>query len=69
MSDELKPCPFCGGKAEIYQERHDKGGQHHNGRLQCFVFCSECSARGPDNTSSQYLKIQRWNERKEAQPK
>lgn len=36
--EQLKPCPFCGGKARI---RKTKGTRY-------FVGCSECGARSID---------------------
>ena len=36
MSDELKPCPFCGGEAEIVV------GMHHFSDAK--VCCTECYA-------------------------
>jgi Lar family restriction alleviation protein len=32
---ELKPCPFCGGKARLYNGNHDGFG----------VCCTKCSAK------------------------
>ncbi|MFM1991302.1 MAG: hypothetical protein RJA99_4259 [Pseudomonadota bacterium] len=57
MSDELKPCPFCGGKAFFDQE---DGGGH-------FVMCDRCSA----STNLRYacgddprpLLAEQWNRR------
>ena len=37
MSDELKPCPFCGGKGEI--ERMGTG------RVSMIIACVECGCR------------------------
>lgn len=37
MSEELKPCPFCGGKAELYQnEWADTGYEEH------IIQCKKC---------------------------
>ena len=53
--DELKPCPFCGGKAKL----EDMGFPHH-------VFCTKCSARitgqgfAEDGEKDAILK---WNRR------
>lgn len=33
MTDELKPCPFCGGKAEF-----------ENDNEEWFVFCEKCGS-------------------------
>ena len=45
MSDELKPCPFCGGEAEMdyYQPfRHYRTGEPLD---QPAVYCRDCSAQ------------------------
>lgn len=37
MSEELKPCPFCGGEA-----KHNEGGNSVYGRFWWSVGCSSC---------------------------
>ena len=37
-SEKLKPCPFCGGEAELH---HDKGP---TGELYAWVGCNQCDA-------------------------
>ena len=55
MLDELKSCPFCGGKAKL----EDMGYPHH-------VFCTKCFARV---TGQGYAEegeqdaIRKWNSR------
>jgi hypothetical protein len=48
----LKPCPFCGGKAEI-----KKG----NG-VQC-TNRGKCGIVGPRNECKDHLAIEAWNRR------
>ena len=36
MNDELKPCPFCGGKAEFFEDEFF---------CRYSVVCTECGAR------------------------
>lgn len=40
MVDKLKPCPFCGSKAELYQNIKEDGTGDFNGRY--FVRCDPC---------------------------
>lgn len=44
--EELKPCPFCGGKARIRQDKTD--GIQYRGMFSVFfhVECEGCGARG-----------------------
>ena len=62
MPNELKPCPFCGGKAEIYNE----GGF---GLPKCYVQCEKCKARTYVYVNTKgnfkYMKcaIKAWNRR------
>ena len=48
--DELKPCPFCGGKGKLSFKDYAFGGQNCMGdkkqkyRLQ--VICNKCRSRG-----------------------
>lgn len=44
MADrELKPCPFCGGKAE-YQERNEIHS-FFSDKIYAFVICKSCNNR------------------------
>ena len=54
MCEELKPCPFCGGKAELMEVNKS-----------CWVECCSCGAMANIRTVSQ-LAINKWNKR--AQP-
>ena len=51
MSEELKPCPFCGGEAEIFES------------AICQIRCSNCNARSCWNTKDK--AIEAWNRRAE----
>jgi len=51
--DELKPCPFCGRKAVVMQERFDIA-----------VTCIECGARsGNYDSEDEGAAIDAWNKR------
>lgn len=41
MSEELKPCPFCGGKASMNYERIQ--GEHKGFWAQ--IICDNCNGR------------------------
>lgn len=47
---ELKPCPFCGGKAKLHTRQLKFIGQNYYGdkkiRMGAQVFCNRCLARG-----------------------
>lgn len=43
MSEELKPCPFCGGEAKIYSGPHYDGGHV---TYWAVVKCESCEASG-----------------------
>ena len=62
---ELKPCPFCGGKAEL--SHTDITSEY--GRTS-FVFCTKCTASGRMiSVSPKYCSdecaIEAWNRRAE----
>jgi Lar family restriction alleviation protein len=57
MSEELKPCPFCGGKAEY--DNSDCGPYE-------WIVCTHCGAKGPVmNYNNDALGTSRdaWNKR------
>ena len=59
----LKPCPFCGGEAEIDTETVREMGCHWD---SYFVICSKCEARsvGIDERFEEMDKIiEDWNRR------
>lgn len=55
MSEELKPCPFCGGEAEI--------GQRGDRRQSTIYACTECGCRL--ETGEEWGFGRNWNTRAE----
>lgn len=53
---ELKPCPFCGGEAELYASPAKDGWN--------YVFCKKCQTAG-DNYDTEAEAIEAWNTRHE----
>ena len=53
---ELKPCPFCGGKAKMTKRQIRYFGMNYKGqkkiRMAVQVRCNRCKARGPVYTST-----------------
>ena len=68
MKDELKSCPFCGGRAELiskydrfatstyYKSGYNKAGVHH-------VECKRCGIKTESYTWFKILPVEDWNER------
>ena len=54
--EELKPCPFCGGKAEI--KKHEEWGW-----FQYEVYCKNCDASFDASFSSKEAARNHWNRR------
>ena len=50
MIQEIKPCPFCGGKAKVSFKKSDYMGQNVYGdvnlKYRVQVICNRCHARG-----------------------
>ncbi len=48
---EIKPCPFCGGRAKNVRRQMRFLGQNYTGQKKIRygqqVFCQRCHARGP----------------------
>lgn len=63
--NELKPCPFCGGKAEI------RKGNNYGDPPHFYVVCTQCGIRGCttcllyDGDEKECLKKceEKWNRR------
>ena len=53
---ELKPCPFCGGVADIRMNKSHKGGQH------AVLVCGGCGLRRYADTMKDMIIW--WEERK-----
>lgn len=58
---ELKPCPFCGGTAELSEGKFD-------GKATSYVLCLKCAARGEFFTvspkyASAIKAVEAWNKR------
>lgn len=58
MTDDLKPCPFCGGEADIY---------YSNGEGIWKIMCKKCFLRVEDGFKPRVVTketlIAWWNER------
>lgn len=69
MSQELKPCPFCGGEAVIKR----RGNEYTKSR-SVMIRCPKCRIERVDgaivNTLDwcEEIAIKHWNERVEAKP-
>jgi Lar family restriction alleviation protein len=55
--DELLPCPFCGGAAELYQDKGQAGAE-----AVWLVYCDRCLAQGPDKPKRDQA-VKAWNSR------
>lgn len=42
--NNLEPCPFCGGNAEIVDEPHSSGGYISDDYIDIFAKCTNCGA-------------------------
>lgn len=58
MKDKLKPCPFCGGEAEV------KTNYEYGKARGAFVFCIKCDMTSRIYSTRQYA-IKVWNRRVE----
>lgn len=62
-SDRLKPCPFCGGEAEMHQS-HDPDGPNDHGY---YIACGKCGAstnlRFSCGEDARPLLMEQWNRR------
>lgn len=61
MDEKLKPCPFCGGEAEISKEQFDD-------KDTSYVMCKKCAARGEfffvsAKYASNEKAVKAWNRR------
>lgn len=54
MSDALKPCPFCGGRADLLQDDDGRWTQ---------VMCGSCCGKAPERMQSKEAACAAWNRR------
>ena len=57
-SEELKPCPFCGGKAELI----DVG--RYEGRYEWFIKCRRGCVEQSHIYKAKSSAVKAWNRRK-----
>ncbi len=60
MENELKPCPFCGGKA--YLEKSSRGFVKAKPTKVAFVRCTVCDARSTRFDLAQYGRTSKSKE-------
>lgn len=69
--NELKPCPFCGGKAAM--KSHTECGGFGSYSEIVYIKCLECGARGPEadsffvgsKTDLNLIATTKWNRRED----
>ena len=57
MTDKLKPCPFCGGKAFVKEHKF------HGCSNTYGVKCSECHTQTLQFFDTEEIAVKRWNTR------
>lgn len=64
---KLKPCPFCGGQAELYSTKRDKrkvlGIYHMIATIKCKSCPAEIKQAGQDNDRAFKNAAELWNRR------
>lgn len=56
--DEVKPCPFCGGKEIVIDKYKYNSGERYR------IFCTGCMAMiDPGYAQQEYTVIKMWNKR------
>lgn len=66
--EELKPCPFCGGKAKL-RATTTRTYPNHCKHYCYYCYCEKCFATGQsfsdydDDGSSVFKAIEAWNRR------
>ena len=59
---ELKPCPFCGGKAEVFSDVTFKAETGEKiAEIKFFAWCTDCPALVSGDTENE--AIDAWNRR------
>ena len=62
--DELKPCPFCGGKARFVDNGEPNGSKYYFADVICTnQVCRGCSSYLESKTKEQAIAV--WNRRAE----
>ena len=60
MSENLKPCPFCGGEPDWNMELDESNSTRFGQWWR--IECMDCSALGPLE-ENEYLAVREWNKR------
>ena len=64
MDERLKPCPFCGGKAEMLLIGEDEDDNEGGSVIQC----TKCLASSAVEFEFKETLVERWNRRTGAKP-